>query len=104
MRKLIGALCLVSVIFTSMTVKAEEREEKEDGSMPMVLEDVSLSDRKVVIGDIVYQLSLNLMVVGDEVSNTEFALKEGRKVRIELDSQNANNEIRTINYIELVDD
>lgn len=104
MRKLIGALCVACLVFTSMVVKAEEREENEDSGVPMVLEDVSLSDRKVVIGDMVYQLSLNLIVVGDEVSNTEFALREGRKVKIELDPKSANNGIRSINYIELIDD
>lgn len=104
MKKVLAMLVVSSLLGTGNMVFAEEFGEEEVGVEIKSLDEIFLEDRTVVIDDTVYKLSLGLVISGDQVSNTEFALKKGRLVKFELDPNSLNQDVRTISRIEFVDE
>lgn len=104
MEKLVGVLLVALMALANPAVNAEERESSDELSQQGVVDYVSLSNREIVIGDMVYRLALDMVVAGDETSNTEFALQEGRLVKFELDPINNESGDKVIRSVELIDD
>lgn len=68
------------------------------------IEGVDLNSRQLVVNDWVYRLALDLKVHGNGGLETDFALREGRRVKFEVNSTTINHGSPVITDIWLVED
>lgn len=65
---------------------------------------VDLNERKIIIGDWVFNLALDLKVYSKHGNETDFALKQGRQVKYEINPHTAEQGVTTIVNVWLLED
>ena len=76
----------------------------ENDSRQGHIDAVDLNVRQIVVDDWVYHLALDLKVHGDQGLETDFALRQGRQIRYELNPATLGQNVTTIVDVWLLQD
>jgi hypothetical protein len=89
MKNLLKAVLPLCLVFGGALAFAEEDEGTQVDDFQGRIDYVDLNKRRLVIDDWSYRLALDLKVYEQGRRETDFALKEGRQVKFELNSRDS---------------
>lgn len=99
--RLVGVI-LCSMMFHAATTVADDHDDDLDQTGKIDV--VNLEERRIVVGDLLYRLPVDLKIYGVRgASETDYALKPGVEIRYQLEDENPRSGYPNISEIWILD-